>query len=81
MPAVIVVTLNPPEGPAVEPVKPAPIVIVRVSGYFKMTTPDPPDAPVITLGEALAPPPPPPPRLAVPACGARVGFTELAPPP
>jgi hypothetical protein len=42
VPAVIVVTLNPPAGAAVEPVKPAPIVIVLVSGYFKTTKPEPP---------------------------------------
>jgi hypothetical protein len=35
VPAVIVVTLKPPLGEAVEPVRPAPIVIVLVSGYFK----------------------------------------------
>jgi hypothetical protein len=39
---VIVVTLNPPEGAAVDPVNPPPIVIVLVSGYFKITIPDPP---------------------------------------
>jgi hypothetical protein len=35
VPAVIVVTIKPPDGAAVVPVKPAPIVIVFVSGYFK----------------------------------------------
>jgi hypothetical protein len=34
VPAVIVVTLNPPDGAGVLPVKPDPIVIVKVSGYF-----------------------------------------------
>jgi hypothetical protein len=32
VPAVIEVTLKPPTGAGVEPVKPAPIVIVKVSG-------------------------------------------------
>jgi hypothetical protein len=45
VPAVIVVTLNPPDGEAVEPVKPEPIVIVLVSGYLSMTIPEPPVAP------------------------------------
>jgi hypothetical protein len=35
VPAVIVETINPPEGAAVVPVRPAPIVIVFVSGYFR----------------------------------------------
>jgi hypothetical protein len=42
VPAVIVVTLNPPEGEPVEPVKPAPIVIVLASGYLIITIPEPP---------------------------------------
>jgi hypothetical protein len=50
VPAVIVVTLKPPEGPAVVPVKPPPIVIVLVSGYFRITIPDPP-APPAFAGE------------------------------
>jgi hypothetical protein len=41
VPAVIVVVLNPPEVD-VEPVSPAPIVIVLVSTYFKTTMPEPP---------------------------------------
>jgi hypothetical protein len=45
VPAVIVVTLNPPDGELVEPVSPAPIVIVLVSGYFSITTPEPPGPP------------------------------------
>jgi hypothetical protein len=47
VPAVIVVTLKPPEGAGVEPVKPVPIVIVNVSGYLKITTPEPPAAPLL----------------------------------
>jgi hypothetical protein len=35
-------TLKPPLAAAVDPVKPAPIVIVRVSGYLRITTPEPP---------------------------------------
>jgi hypothetical protein len=49
VPAVIVVTLKPPLGAAVEPVKPAPIVIVFESAYFKITTPDPPAADVLNV--------------------------------
>jgi hypothetical protein len=45
VPAVIVVTLNPPDGPAVVPVRPEPMVIVNVSAYFKITTPEPPAPP------------------------------------
>jgi hypothetical protein len=56
VPAVILVTLNPPLAAAVEPVKPAPIVIVLVSGYFKTTIPEPPLPPACEL-----PPEPPPP--------------------
>jgi hypothetical protein len=46
----MVETLKPPLGLAVDPVKPAPIVIVKESGYFKITTPEP----------ALPPATPPP---------------------
>jgi hypothetical protein len=46
VPAVIVVTLNPPLGAAVEPVKPAPIVIVLESVYLRITIPEPPAPPV-----------------------------------
>jgi len=45
VPAVIVVTLKPPDGAGVLPVKPEPIVIVNESGYFKITTPEPPFPP------------------------------------
>ena len=58
MPAVIVVTLYPPEGAEVEPVNPAPIVIVLLSGYFKTTIPEPPAPP--SPGFDPAPPPPDP---------------------
>ena len=54
MPAVIVVTLYPPEGAAVEPVKPAPIVIVPVSGYLRITTPEPPCPPNLPVGVETA---------------------------
>jgi hypothetical protein len=47
VPAVIVVTLKPPEGAAVVPVNPAPIVMVRVSAYFKITIPEPPAPPAL----------------------------------
>ena len=42
VPAVIVVILNPPEGDPVDPVNPAPIVIVLASLYLSTTTPEPP---------------------------------------
>jgi hypothetical protein len=45
VPAVIVVLLNPPLAALVLPVNPAPIVIVLVSGYRRITTPEPPAAP------------------------------------
>ena len=64
MPAVAVVILNPPEGAAVEPVRPAPIVIVKVSGYLRRTVPEPPLPPMFALAPA---PPPPLPVLTVPA--------------
>jgi hypothetical protein len=41
VPAVIVVILLEPDV-VVEPVNPAPIVIVKELGYFKITIPDPP---------------------------------------
>jgi hypothetical protein len=46
VPAVIVVTLFEPEV-AVLPVNPAPIVIVLVFGYLKITTPLPPWPPAV----------------------------------
>jgi hypothetical protein len=49
VPAVIVVTLYPPEGEPVDPVNPAPIVIVAVSGYFNTTIPLPPAEPGCAL--------------------------------
>jgi hypothetical protein len=40
---VIVVTLKPPAGAGVERVRPPPgLEIVKVSGYLRMTTPEPP---------------------------------------
>jgi hypothetical protein len=63
VPAVIVDTLNPPEGPAVVPVKPPPIEIVLVSGYLRITMPDPPAADTPRLS---VPPPPPLPVFAAP---------------
>jgi hypothetical protein len=45
VPAVIVVTLDPPSV-VVDPVRPAPTVIVYALGYLKITTPDPPLPPV-----------------------------------
>jgi hypothetical protein len=45
VPAVIVVTIKPPDGEAVDPVSPAPIDIVLVSEYFRITIPDPPAPP------------------------------------
>ena len=68
MPAVIVVTVFPPAGEAVEPVKPAPIEIVLHSGYFKIQTPEPPYVfPEPPVSPSCFEPPPPPPVLAVPA--------------
>jgi len=76
VPAVIVVTLNPPDGAGVEPVRPAPIVIVKLSGYFKITTPDPP---AFAAVEGLPrEEPPPPPVFGVPAVPTP---TALPPPP
>ena len=64
MPAVIVVTLCEPSV-AVEPVSPAPIVIVpKDVRYLRITTPEPPDEPVPPVVPA---PPPPLPLFAVPA--------------
>jgi hypothetical protein len=58
VPAVIVVTLCEPSV-AVEPVNPAPIVIVpAVVKYLRITTPEPPFPP---LGSVAPPPPAPPP--------------------
>jgi len=58
VPAVIVVTLSEPVV-AVEPVKPAPIVIVFELEYLKITTPDPPFFPGVAP-PTYSPPPPPP---------------------
>ena len=51
----MVVTLYPPDGDAVEPVKPEPIVIVFESGYLRITTPEPPVPPVPELPPPIAP--------------------------
>jgi hypothetical protein len=76
VPAVIVVTLNPPAGAGVEPVKPAPIVIVLLSGYLSITIPELP-GPATLLEEE---PPPPPPLFTVASPGV-VAYAPLAPPP
>jgi hypothetical protein len=76
VPAVIVVTLNPPEGDGVFAVSPAPMVIVYISGYENMITPDAP-ALASKNDPPLAPPPPPPlPVLIV----ADVAATDSVPP-
>jgi hypothetical protein len=65
----MVVTLSLPTV-AVDPVKPAPIVIVLAEGYLRITIPEPPLPPAFALDAMLSPriaEPPPPPRLAVPA--------------
>jgi hypothetical protein len=67
VPAVIVVTLKPPDGADVDPVRPAPIVMVLESGYFNTIKPEPPAAAKAVLGESITPPPPPPPVFTVPA--------------
>jgi hypothetical protein len=69
VPAVIVVIFELPEV-VVDPVNPAPIVIVLADGYLKITTPEPPldDVPVVAV-PLFVPPPPPPPVLAVPFTG------------
>ena len=48
----------------VEPVNPAPIVIVLSLGYLIITIPDPPALAVVDSGSV---PPPPPPVFTVPA--------------
>jgi hypothetical protein len=43
----MVVTLKPPDGAAVLRVRPPPgLLIVKVSGYLRMTTPEPPLPPL-----------------------------------
>jgi hypothetical protein len=82
VPAVTVVTLNPP-AVAVERVRPPPgLEIVFVSGYLMMTTPEPPEAP--RPPGPLFPPPPPPPPVLVPPADAFAGEGDgppLPPPP
>jgi hypothetical protein len=59
VPAVIVVTLKAPSV-AVDPVNPAPIVIVLPVAYRKITIPEPPEPPLRSLlVDAAAPPPDP----------------------
>jgi hypothetical protein len=71
VPAVNVDTLNPPLGAAVDPVSPAPIVIVLVSGYFNIIIPEPPALPpLFPVGPYGEPPLPPPPVKSVPAVDA-----------
>jgi hypothetical protein len=60
VPAVIVVILFKPDV-AVDPVNPAPMVIVPAKvGYFKTTIPEPPVLPVLGEAEVTEPQPPPP---------------------
>jgi hypothetical protein len=58
VPAVIEVTLLAPTV-EVDPVKPAPSVIVNVDGYLRITIPEPPVA-ALPLTAVYAPPAPPP---------------------
>lgn len=74
----MVVTLKPPLGEAVEPVKPAPIVIVVVSGYLRITIPEPP-LPETNLW--LLPPPAPLPVLAEPETALPPPVPDRAVPP
>jgi hypothetical protein len=76
VPAVTVVTLFAPTVD-VEPVNPAPIVIVKAAGYRRITTPDPPVAEEVPLVNL---PPPPPPVLIAPEVGWPVK-PPLPPPP
>ena len=77
VPAVIVVTLSSPSV-AVDPVRPAPIVIVNADGYLKITIPDPPAPPPMRAVFPPEPPSPPSPRFAVPL--APLISRSLAPP-
>ena len=77
VPAVIVVVLNPPDAAGVEATRPAPIVIVSVSRYLRITIPEPPDF------EPVFPPlpPAPPPLLAVPLVPFPPSLIPPVPPP
>jgi hypothetical protein len=76
VPAVTVVTLNPP-AVAVERVRPPPgLEMVRESGYLMITTPEPPLPPA-----AARAPPPPEPELAVALSPAPDAPMPPAPPP
>jgi hypothetical protein len=82
VPAVIVVTLSPPDIEEVDPVNPAPIVIVKESEYLNITTPEPPVPEVKKALEVLyKTPPPPPPVLAVPEPGAARALEQPPSPP
>jgi hypothetical protein len=76
VPAVIVARLKPPLGELSVPVKPAPIIIVRVSGYFRITTPDPPARPLLEPST----PEPPSPVFAAPALEGEALVPEPDPP-
>jgi hypothetical protein len=75
VPPVILVTLSAPTVDVV-PTKPAPMVIVKVFGYLRITTPEPP------LPTKSRPAPDPPPVF-TPALAdsASTSFTALVPPP
>jgi len=82
VPAVMVVTLKPPDGAAVVPVRPAPIVIVDVSGYLRTTIPEPPLPPVVDESGIAAVPVPPPPEPVFAVAGfAGLVFVVPFPPP
>jgi hypothetical protein len=77
VPAVIVVTISEPTV-VFDPLRPAPRIAIKVFGYLKITTPDPP-APLV--GPLFLPaPPPPPPVFAVPG-KPLPGLPPLPPPP
>jgi hypothetical protein len=78
VPAVMVVTLFDPTV-AVLPVKPAPIVIVKVAGYLRITIPEPPEpaGPPVFLFPL---PPPPEPVFTAPDV-ASTAVAPFPPPP
>ena len=77
----MVVTLKPPPIFVVDPVNPAPIVIVSVSGYLNKTIPEPPVPPEYPLGKSPEPAPPPPPRFVVPLVPLVFAVALAFPPP